>query len=391
MRGMSTQTTRRPRPGRRRSSSAFDSRRPPRGTAATVARRTNRSGSRQLGRSSTASSPSRKNSWAPGCCLFSSSSVSTLYEGPPRSTSSGQGVNAGCPSMASRTRASLCLAGVTDRRVLRHGSPAGTQSTRLSCNCSRARSASTKCPRWTGSNVPPRTPSLIPATPTRPPPRAPGRLAGPRPSAVSIPRPSVATDARPQLALLLTLLLASPPPGLASPRLLDTLHLLALPPRSPLPLDAGPPSLRLQLLPPPRRAAPGQRRPACPRRPVCPLSSGRTRAAPPHPSPRGALSTPLAAAGRQAGQSCSALAASASPPARGRTPSARSAQRQYLATDQGNSRPQRTPALSSGARAEGTWFRGLLLHELPPSAPGYPPPRIARSLPPLPRGLARVW
>ena len=89
----------------------------------------------------------------------SASSVSTVNESPPRSTSIGLAASAGFSATASRTIASRCSAAVTGRPGLCGGCAAGTSSTRSRPRVSRASSAIARWPWWIGSNVPPRMPS----------------------------------------------------------------------------------------------------------------------------------------------------------------------------------------------------------------------------------------
>src|SRR3990172_8293448 len=77
---------------------------------ASVASSRMRSGLSQFGRSASASSPAMRNSSSSGLSDRSASSVSAVYDGPGRSSSSVSTRNAGSPSSASRSIASLWAA-----------------------------------------------------------------------------------------------------------------------------------------------------------------------------------------------------------------------------------------------------------------------------------------
>ena len=136
-------------------------------------------------------------------------SVSTVYDGPGRSSSSRlDGEAARCPRSASSTIASRCSPG-GDRpgpACAAARRPART-ATRSSPSASAASSATARCATWIGSNVPPktpsdpgttrRTPSLTRAPRAAPPTRARWRRCGPcRPAATPARRSSVSMPRR---------------------------------------------------------------------------------------------------------------------------------------------------------------------------------------------------
>src|SRR5438067_424016 len=90
----------------------------------------------------------------------SSRSVSAVYDGPPRSISTRLGSRPATSATAAATIAKRSSAAVIRRPALFcHGSLATTSNTVSSARASRTFSAATMCPMWTGSNVPPNTPT----------------------------------------------------------------------------------------------------------------------------------------------------------------------------------------------------------------------------------------
>src|SRR4051794_40745973 len=153
-RGMETRSTRQSGPGGSECTS------PARSTTTTVARWRVSSSRRQVGMFATASAPSTRKSSRPGA--DSASSVSAVTDASPRSISIADASMPSMPSTAMAASASRSAACATTRPRFCHGSPATTSSTRSRPSWARVSAATTTCPTWTGSNVPPNTPSRSP-------------------------------------------------------------------------------------------------------------------------------------------------------------------------------------------------------------------------------------
>src|SRR5690606_7602246 len=86
------------------------------------------------------------------------SSVSTVYDGPGRSSSIGSTSNRGSAVTAARTTSSRASRGAAAPACLTGETRAGIQRTRSSSGASATSAATATCPRWGGSNGPPKTP-----------------------------------------------------------------------------------------------------------------------------------------------------------------------------------------------------------------------------------------
>ena len=117
------------------------------------------SGSRQVWNSSKASRPRMSAIRTSGpTSARRARTVSTEYDGPLRPSSTPQGRKPAQPATASSTMRRRWGAGVTPSTSLCGGTAAGTKRTSSSPSASRTSSAARRCPRWIGSNVPPRMP-----------------------------------------------------------------------------------------------------------------------------------------------------------------------------------------------------------------------------------------
>ncbi len=118
-------------------------------------------GARQVGKSRSASIPIRKNSSAPRKRSRSSRSVSTVYDGPSRRSSSSSTSKRGSPPIAARTIRARRSALARTRAILWGGTAEGTKRTRSSPRRAWTSPATMRWPMCGGSKVPPKTPILI--------------------------------------------------------------------------------------------------------------------------------------------------------------------------------------------------------------------------------------
>ena len=116
-------------------------------------------GSRHDGRLAAMSAPRISVSSSCGLAARSDRSVSTVYDVPPRSSSTKDTASRGSPATASSHSSARTAAPGSSATALCGGTAAGTSSTRSSPRRSSASWASTRWPRCGGLNVPPRMPT----------------------------------------------------------------------------------------------------------------------------------------------------------------------------------------------------------------------------------------
>lgn len=137
----------RTRPARFPSGARSGSGRSPRLTPTIVASSAIRSGRCHWEKLSSESAPISRNSSRSGSSACRISSVSTVHDGPPRSSSHREARNAGWTEIATSTSPYRCSPGVCNVKVLNGDCPAGTNQTSSSPHCSRHCSARIRWPR----------------------------------------------------------------------------------------------------------------------------------------------------------------------------------------------------------------------------------------------------
>src|SRR5581483_6029126 len=134
----------------------------PRVSTTTVASRMISSGARQRGNDRQASAPSRKNRSTWGASSAKAFNVSTVKDNPSRSISIEETARRGSSPMRRRVMASRAAPGAVVMPALSGCRPVGTNTRRSSARASYASIATSKWPRWGGSNVPPKIPRRTP-------------------------------------------------------------------------------------------------------------------------------------------------------------------------------------------------------------------------------------
>ena len=158
-RGMSKNTIRVPSCSGRSRAPRSPARTSSRSATARRARRRISRGSCHVGRLSAMSPPTMNVSSSPGSRSCSTRSVSAVYDGPARSSSTAQTPSTGSPATASRQRSRRASAPGSPAISLCGGVPAGMRTTRSRASWSRASWAQTRCPTCGGLKVPPRIPT----------------------------------------------------------------------------------------------------------------------------------------------------------------------------------------------------------------------------------------